>query len=151
MTKYNKYKNKSISELEGWQWNTEVPNHESSFVERKFYDLHKVKLKDYTAEDIRFMIGQNTGIEYLIPMAIEIFHTDIFIETDFYKGSLLEKVLEIPQDYWTQFPKQKKELLELIEKNKIAFKKLEISDDIKQYMIPLILQFMELKADPDIP
>jgi hypothetical protein len=137
------YIDKSVSELEGWEWNTNTPNNESSFVERKFYDLHKVKLKNYTAEDIRFMIGQDTGIEYLIPMAIEIFRTDIFIETDFYKGSLLEKVLEVSPDYWKQNPKQKNELLKLIDKNKTQFKSLDVSDEIKQILGQLLADFEE--------
>ena len=35
------------------------------------YSLRKKQIKDFEIEDLRIMIGQNFGLNYLIPIAIE--------------------------------------------------------------------------------
>lgn len=123
--------NKSISELEGWKWTNDIPTSEDSFVVRKSYELHNKKLKDYTGEDLRFSIGQKEGLEYIVPLAMNLLREDIFVETDFYKGALLENVLKLPQDYWKEHPDQKKELEQLFIENQQQFEELETTEDIK--------------------
>lgn len=141
MFKKSDYKNKSVSELEGWSWESEVPDNESSFVIRNYYKLHKVKLKDYSPADIRFMIGQACCLDYLVPMAIEVLKNNIFIETDFYEGALLENVLKIDKNYWKKNPKIKKVLLQLIEQNKSGLAILDTTDEIRNILEELIISF----------
>ncbi|WP_265595562.1 contact-dependent growth inhibition system immunity protein [Verrucomicrobium sp. BvORR106] len=40
--------------------------------------LYQVPLQEYTVEDLRFMISQQFGIPYLIPIALEHLHADPF-------------------------------------------------------------------------
>ena len=60
----------------------------------------KKNLIEFTVEDVRLMTGQQTGLNYLIPLSIELLQKDILIEGDFYPGDLLEKVLNIDIDFW---------------------------------------------------
>ena len=46
------------------------------------------------------MIGQNIGLNFLIPIAIEKLKQNILAEGDFYEGDLLKSVLTSETDYW---------------------------------------------------
>jgi hypothetical protein len=128
--KNEKYLEKSISELEGWKWTSSIPTSESSFVERTFYKLMNKKLKNYTPEDLRFMIGQDTGLEYFIPMALRILANNLFVETSFYPGSLLENILKVNTEYWLRFPQQKTQLIELFLNGHENIDRLDLTDEI---------------------
>ena len=72
----------------------------SSYLVSQHNKLMKKKLIEFTVEDVRLMTGQQTGLNYLIPLSIELLQKDILIEGDFYPGDLLEKVLNIDIDFW---------------------------------------------------
>jgi hypothetical protein len=91
--------NKSLDELEGLSFNeSEV---QSNLI-IKCQSLRKTKLKDYTIGDLRLMIGQQIGLEYLVPLALETLAINPFVEGDLYNGDLLEKVLRIDKQFWNQ-------------------------------------------------
>lgn len=46
------------------------------------------------------MIGQNVGLEYLIPLAMEQLDSDILAEGDLFEGDLLQSVLDSDPSYW---------------------------------------------------
>lgn len=46
------------------------------------------------------MIGQEIGLEYLIPLAIDVLAIDLFAEGDFFEGDLLKNVLGINTVFW---------------------------------------------------
>ena len=46
------------------------------------------------------MIGQQIGLKYLIPLAIEVLTADLFAEGDYYPGDLLQFVLKVDPDFW---------------------------------------------------
>ena len=46
------------------------------------------------------MIGQQIGLNYLIPLAIETLTIDLFAEGDFFEGDLLKNVLSIETQFW---------------------------------------------------
>ena|ERR1700761_3953669 len=72
----------------------------SSYLVSQHNKLMKKNLIEFTVEDVRLMTGQQTGLNYLIPLSIELLQKDILIEGDFYPGDLLEKVLNIDIDFW---------------------------------------------------
>lgn len=77
--------NKSLDELEGLSFNeSEV---QSNLI-IKCQSLRKMKLKDYTIEDLRLMIGQQIGLEYLVPLALETLAINPFVEGDLYNGDI---------------------------------------------------------------
>lgn len=120
--------NKSLNELE----NIPVPRpHEfESYLVKRCYDLANKKLKFFSPEDIRMMIGQNWGLEYLIEMAIEILKETPFIETDLFKGDLFLYVLEIDEKYWESNINQKQIVCQIFKDNLTGLK--ELNSDIQQ-------------------
>jgi hypothetical protein len=73
---------------------------DDSFLVSRCQSLYKKQLKNYTTEDLRIMIGQQIGLDYLIPLAIEKLKSNLFIEGDYYEGDLLKAVLSINPDFW---------------------------------------------------
>ena len=97
----NKQEERSISQLEGWQWKSEIPNEENySWDEYNFYLLHTKPLKDYTMEDILFSIRQKSGLRYMIPWAIDLLNDDLLLEAECYKGDLLQAMLDLSKNNW---------------------------------------------------
>ncbi|RYM32155.1 hypothetical protein ERX46_15855 [Brumimicrobium glaciale] len=88
---------KSLEALEKDYWG--APDSDSHLV-KTCHQLRKKQLKDFETEDLRIMIGQNIGLPYLIPLAIEALQENILIEGDFYEGDLLKSVLTSDVDYW---------------------------------------------------
>jgi len=125
--------NKSISELEKWKWNEDIPRADDSFVIRNFYRLHNIPITDYLLGDIRFMIGQNTGLEFLVPIALNELQKNIFIEADLYPGDLLCSLFLINEEpnYWQSHKKEKQELINFYNEQKNMLGTLEVSEDIK--------------------
>jgi hypothetical protein len=50
------------------------------------------------------MIGQNIGLEYLVPLAIERLQRDPFAAGDFYPGDFLGNVLAVESSFRQQRP-----------------------------------------------
>lgn len=136
---------KSISQLEGWSWNIEIPSEDnSSYEEYNFYVLHNKPLRDYTIEDMYFMIGQESGLTYFIPIAIEILSKDLFIKAEDYPGDLLKRVLFTDKPFWTQYPKEYKKLTKIVEKNSSIYNP-NVSDEINQIIKEGLVNFSNHK------
>lgn len=63
------------------------------------------------------MIGQDIGLDYLIPLALETLEDNILSEGDFYPGDLFNAVLRVNKDFWTSNQAYKNDLELIIEKN----------------------------------
>jgi glycine betaine/choline ABC-type transport system substrate-binding protein len=106
----NNWRQKSIENLEKDNWG-EVPLDDSGIVQR-LYRLRKVPLEQLSADDIRFMIIQETGLSFLLTLALELLQDDLYVEGNYYAGDLLAAVLQIKPEHW----KGNKELWIEIEK-----------------------------------
>lgn len=62
--------------------------------------LYRKPIKDFTVENLRVMIGQNIGLEFLIPLAVEILRQNPFVEGDYYPGDLLAMVMKVAPSFW---------------------------------------------------
>ena len=93
----NNWKNKSLENLEKDIWNE--PEYSSHLV-TTCHELRKKQLKNFDIEDLRIMVGQNIGLHFLIPLAIEELKQNILAEGDFYEGDLLSSVLTSETNYW---------------------------------------------------
>ena len=117
----NKNYMRSICQLEGWDWKGETITEDDGMVVYRSYKLTQKPLKDLSPEDIRFLIGQQCGLPYLVPMALEILEKDFFIETEYYKGDLVEALLQIKDDnkydYWPSHTEEKEKFCEMYMKN----------------------------------
>ena len=114
-TKYvNNWQEKSLENLEK-DYRGE-PDYESHLV-KTCHQLRKKPLKDFEIEDLRIMIGQNIGLKFLVPLAIEELKQNILAEGDYYEGDLLKSVLTSELSFWTERVDLLDELDKLIQHN----------------------------------
>ena len=90
-------------------------------------ELLKIPLNEYSIEDLRLMIGQDLGLPYLMPLAIEKLTNDLFVEGDMYEGDLLANVLKIDNAFWKQNPDLWVKLNKLIVKSRDTITDMGIS------------------------
>lgn len=109
------WEEKTIESLEKEYWAD--PVHVSGLI-KTCHRLRKTPIKDFKIEDLRIMIGQNIGLDFLIPLALVELNNNILTEGDFYEGDLLNAVLSCNQDFWSQQPKLNSKLKSIIDKNK---------------------------------
>lgn len=89
--------NRTLEQLEGRQLGD--PEFGSALVE-KAHRLYRQPLSAFTIEDLRLMISQELGLEFLVPLAIDILEKDPLAGGDYYPGDLLFAVLRIRKDFW---------------------------------------------------
>jgi len=89
---------KTIEQLEGQTWE-EPPEHESRVVITR-YRLRKKPIDQFSVEDMRFMIGQNIGTQYLMPRALGLLGQNPLVEDYHSPGELLVSVVRLPDSYW---------------------------------------------------
>ena len=92
---------KSLQELEGCDWGE--PTYHSYLV-TTIHRLRRLPLKDFSAEDLRLGIGQNVGLPFLMPLAVEWLEREPLAEGDYYPGDLLTAVLRIEGAFWPDHP-----------------------------------------------
>lgn len=120
----NNWRFKSLENLEKdiWPASTEV---DSSLIKR-VNELRRTPLNEFQVEDLRIMIGQNIGLLYLIPLALEQLRKNPLAEGHFYPGDLLQSVLKVEEEFWSLSPELKKQLLDIIRGNKEALNAAQI-------------------------
>lgn len=89
--------NKSLSEILGPLTKDST---DSSALVTTCLALYEKPLRDFTVEDLRVMIGQSIGLEFLVPLAIEVLDENPFVEGDYYPGDLLSMVMKVEPGFW---------------------------------------------------
>ena len=84
-------RSKTLDELEGVVWGP--PTFDSSLVVT-CHRLRTLPLSDFTAENLRIMLGQHISVPLLLPLAVEFLRGDPFTAGDFYPGDLLTVTLQ---------------------------------------------------------
>jgi hypothetical protein len=88
---------KSLQDLERDDWGE--PDYDSHLVQT-CHRLRRVPLADLTIEDLRIMVGQKIGLQFLVPLALAMLEKDPLAEGNYYRGDLLNVVLDIPGSFW---------------------------------------------------
>lgn len=105
-------RNRSLQDLDGQDWG-EAPF--PSYLVRTCHALRRKPLRDFIVEDLRIMIGQNIGLEYLVPLALEHLQHGPFAAGDFYPGDLLGCVLgRVEPGFWQKRPDLRQAVEEII-------------------------------------
>jgi hypothetical protein len=89
--------NKSLSQLLGALTKDTT---DSSALMRTCITLYEKPLKDFTVENLRLMIGQSIGLEFLIPLAVELLEENPLVKGDYYPGDLLSVVMKVEPGFW---------------------------------------------------
>ena len=95
----NDWRQKSLENLEKKTWPA-LSSDEGSYLFKTCNSLRKKQLQDFTTEDLRIMIGQEIGLYFLMPLAIETLTDNLFAEGDYYEGDLLKSVLDVDTKFW---------------------------------------------------
>ena len=119
--------NKSLEALEKSVWSSLDETEQESYLITECNRLRKIPLKEFEPEDFRILIGQDIGLNFLIPLAIDLLKKDILIEGDFYPGDLLSVTLRCDTKYWKENKNNWKEVSQLFLANS---EKIHSSDEI---------------------
>jgi hypothetical protein len=88
---------RTLEELEGVEWGPPTyPSQLTSTCHR----LRKKPIGECGVEDLRMLIGQNVGLPFLVPLALELLERDALVAGDFYPGDLLGSLLRAERKYW---------------------------------------------------
>lgn len=102
---------KSLEELEGVKWENPSFN---SHLTTNCHELRKKPLSQFSVENLRILIGQRIGLNYLVPLAIEYLEDNPFTSGDLYDGDLLESILSIENSFWLEHPELKSDLEKIL-------------------------------------
>ena len=73
---------------------------------RTAHELRRKPVAALTPEDFRLLIGQEIGVDVLLPHALALLAGDPLDGGDFYPGDLLVSVMKLPPEYWASHPGQ---------------------------------------------
>ena len=93
----------TLESLEKEKWGE--PEYDSHLV-IECHRLRKVPISQFTAENLRIMIGQGLSLETLVPLALKTLVENPFSSGDGYSGDLLNAVLGLEWNYWKANQKQ---------------------------------------------
>lgn len=79
-----------LDDLEHTDWGPPIFG---SYLVTRCHALRKKPLKDFTAEDLRLMIGQSVSLGYLVPLALDRLEADPLCAGECHAGDLLVAVL----------------------------------------------------------
>ncbi len=113
----NNWRQKSLESLEKKTWPA-LSSDEGSYLIRTCNSLRKKQLQDFTTEDLRIMIGQEIGLYFLMPLAIETLTDNLFAEGDYYEGDLLKIVIDVDTKFWDDNKDYWQQLNELIKNSR---------------------------------
>lgn len=120
----NNWRQKSLESLEKKTWPA-LSSDEGSYLIKTCNSLRKKQLQDFTTEDLRIMIGQEIGLYFLIPLAIETLTDNLFSEGDYYEGDLLKSVLDVDTKFWDDNKDYWQQLNELIKNRRQEIKEMK--------------------------
>jgi hypothetical protein len=106
-------RSKTLQQLDGKDWGE--PTFDSHLVQ-ECHRLHRVPLRDFTVEDLRITIGQDIGLDYLMPLALERLHDDPFAEGAYYPCDLLVSVLGAKAQFWQTHPELSEQAVAITER-----------------------------------
>ena len=116
---------KSLQELDGENWGgPEI----DSFLVKECHRLRRTPLGEFTPGDLRIMIGQNIGLQYLIPLAIEYLQKDPLVEGDYFPGDLLSVVLRAESDFFVTCPHYRQEVERIVSQALLSLSKMDVVD-----------------------
>jgi hypothetical protein len=141
----NNWLSKSIENLEKNVW-PDLPADEGSHLIRTCNALRKKQLKDFSTEYLREMIGQDIGLKFLIPLAIQTLEKDILAEGDLYPGDLLKSVLTSDKKYWASSRDNWNKICDLVEKNMAILKGADTTHNIKKGWFDSYKDFRQIKS-----
>ncbi|MGW3513612.1 contact-dependent growth inhibition system immunity protein [Streptomyces sp. NPDC000994] len=101
-------RDRSLEELERDRW--PAPPTDTTRLVATAHALRRRPVGELTVEDMRLLIGQDIGLPYLLPLALEVLRDNPMAEGDMYEGDLLSAVLTRNPAVWTESSELDREL-----------------------------------------
>jgi hypothetical protein len=92
---------RTLDELDPPPWGE--PTYGSSLV-TTCHRLRKKPIGQFSVEDLRILVGQEVGLQWLVPLALDTLEREPLVSGDFYPGDLLASVLRIDSACWRREP-----------------------------------------------
>ena len=92
---------KPIEELEGDVW--DEPDENATGLVLTCHRLRKVPIGQLSDDDLRLLLGQRIGAEWLVPITLDRLAEDP-LAGDLYPSDLLKAVLRTPPEFWPSHP-----------------------------------------------
>jgi CDI immunity proteins len=94
-------RSRTLQEIERHDWGE--PAYDSYLV-TTCHRLRRKPLNEFTAEDLRIMIGQKISLPILMPLAVEWLEREPLAAGHYYEGDLLAVVTTVGDDFWADHP-----------------------------------------------
>ncbi|MCS7478126.1 contact-dependent growth inhibition system immunity protein [Umezawaea endophytica] len=94
----------SLDEVDG-RWGA-VPSDATALM-RTVYELRRRPIGTLQPEDLRVLVGQQVGLDVLVPRTVTLLEQNPLLEGDYYPGDVLVSVLRLPSTYWSANPAQR--------------------------------------------
>ncbi|MFF3634109.1 contact-dependent growth inhibition system immunity protein [Streptomyces sp. NPDC002250] len=107
-------RDRSLAELERDCW--PEPSAGATRLAAAAHALRRRPIGELTVEDVRLLIGQDIGLPYLLPLAVEVLRENPMAEGHMYEGDLLSAVLTRDLSVWAEFPALVRELRGIVSK-----------------------------------
>ncbi|MGW4991736.1 contact-dependent growth inhibition system immunity protein [Streptomyces mirabilis] len=105
---------RSLEELERACW--PAPSADDTRLVTTARALRRRPIGELTVEDMRLLIGQDIGLPYLLPLALDVLRENPMAEGHMYAGDLLSVVLTRNPSLWAEFPELGRELRVIVSK-----------------------------------
>lgn len=116
---------KTLEQLDGQIWGE--PEYQSHLV-LECHRLRRVPLREFTPANLRIMVGQSIGLEFLAPLALQLLADDPLLDAELYAGDLLSATLQSDSAFWSAHPDLRTTLASLAEAAKLRYYALDKSD-----------------------
>jgi hypothetical protein len=116
---------KTLEQLDGQEWGE--PEWQSHLVQ-ECHRLRRVPLREFTLADLRIMIGQGIGLEYLAPLALHALTDDPLLDAELYAGDLLSALLQSAAVFWSAHPELRAALGSVVESARVRLDALTESE-----------------------
>jgi hypothetical protein len=116
---------KTLEQLDGQIWGE--PEWQSHLV-LECHRLRRVPLREFTPANLRIMIGQSIGLEYLVPLAMQLLSSDPLLDAELYAGDLLSALLRSDAAIWSAHPQWRAVFANIVESAKVHYYALDKCD-----------------------
>ena len=80
----DKRRGQTLDPLECTEWGP--PDFDSGLV-RRCHELRRKPIGDFSEADLRIIIGQGIGLQFLVPLALEKLEVNPLVKADYYEGN----------------------------------------------------------------
>lgn len=125
-------RDRSLEELERACW--PAPSADDTRLVATALALRRRPIGELTVEDMRLLIGQDIGLPYLLPLALEMLRENPMAEGHMYEGDLLSAVLTRNTAVWTESSELGRELRVIV--SRLAGLPPDLQQKVERFLAP---------------